>query len=198
MSPITHFIGSWLVASVATNHSRDRKLVTLAGILPDVDGLGMVVDVVGGLMSGTEITFNHYQQYHHYLLHGWPGALALIPVLTCLGRERWRVLLLCLLTFHLHLLCDFLGSRGPSPDDLWPIAYGEPFFRHPKFVWSGQWKLGGWQNQIVSVVIFAVALWQATKKGCSFVECFNRRMDAIFVGVLQKWRTKLGAGRNSN
>ncbi|MEI6197851.1 MAG: H-X9-DG-CTERM domain-containing protein [Verrucomicrobiota bacterium] len=40
MSPFAHLIGSWLVASVTTNNPRDRKLVTLAGVLPDVDGLG--------------------------------------------------------------------------------------------------------------------------------------------------------------
>ena len=35
MSPFTHFVGSWLIASATTDNPRDRKLVTLAGILPD-------------------------------------------------------------------------------------------------------------------------------------------------------------------
>jgi len=45
MSPITHLIGPWLAASVVTDKPRDRKLVTLAGVLPDADGLGLLVDV---------------------------------------------------------------------------------------------------------------------------------------------------------
>ena len=45
MSPLTHLVGSWLVAVATTNNPRDRKLVTLAGVLPDADGLGAVADV---------------------------------------------------------------------------------------------------------------------------------------------------------
>ena len=44
MSPITHFLGSWLVASVVTDNPRDRKLVTLAGVLPDADGPGLIAE----------------------------------------------------------------------------------------------------------------------------------------------------------
>ena len=65
MSPGAHFIGSLLVASVTTDSPRDRRLVTLAGILPDLDGLGMVVDVAKSLISGQETTFHYYQKFHH-------------------------------------------------------------------------------------------------------------------------------------
>jgi len=57
MSPITHLIGSWLVASVVTDHPRDRKLVTLAGILPDADGLGLLVDMAKAVLQGGEPSF---------------------------------------------------------------------------------------------------------------------------------------------
>ena len=69
MSPLTHLLGSWLIASATTNNPRDRKLVTVAGILPDADGLGAVADVVGSFVSGKECTFYYYQTYHHLLLH---------------------------------------------------------------------------------------------------------------------------------
>jgi inner membrane protein len=126
MSPIVHLIGSWLVASATTNNPHDRKLVTLAGILPDADGLGIIPDVVGSWLSGKECTFHYYQTYHHLLLHGWPGAVVISALLTVFARQHWRVLLLSLLAYHLHLLCDLIGSRGPDPDDLWPICYSEP------------------------------------------------------------------------
>ena len=38
-------MGSWLVGSVATKNPRDRQLVALAGVIPDLDGFGMIVDV---------------------------------------------------------------------------------------------------------------------------------------------------------
>jgi inner membrane protein len=191
MSPITHFLGSWLVAAATTNNARDRKLVALAGILPDLDGLGMVTDIAIALSSGKEISFHYYQHYHHYLLHGWPGALLVTGLLVCFARQHWRVALLCLLMFHLHLLCDFIASRGPTAADLWPINYGEPFYRNPVFFWKGQWRLDGWQNRVISLTLVLTELTLAARRGYSCVEVFSRKADAVFVAVLQKWRVLL-------
>jgi len=196
MSPLTHLVGSWLVASATTNNPRDCKLVTLAGVLPDADGLGVVADVVGSWFSGKECTFYYYQQYHHLLLHGWPGAVAVSVLLTVFGRQRWRVLVLCLLTFHLHLLCDLIGSRGPEIGDFWPICYSEPLFRHPIWFWKHQWKLDGWQNQGIFIALLMASLWLAVKRGYSFVEVISRRLDSVFVGVLQKWCNQLWKSGN--
>jgi len=187
MSPLTHFVGSWLVAVATTNNPRDRKLVTWAGVLPDADGLGVIPDVVGSWISGKECTFYYYQTYHHLLMHGWQAAIVVSILFALYAQQRQRVLLLCLLTFHLHLLCDLIGSRGPTIGDLWPICYSEPLFRHPIWFWKHQWKLDGWQNQSVFIALFLSSLWVATKKGFSFVEVVSSRADKIFVGVLQKW-----------
>ncbi len=191
MEPAAHWIGSWLVASATTNNRRDRTLVTLAGVLPDADGLGIIPDVVGSWISGKPPTYAYYQTYHHMLLHGWPGAIVISALLTIFARQHWRVLLLCLLTYHLHLLCDLVGSRGPDPGDLWPICYSEPVFRHPIWFWKHQWRLDGWQNQSIFLVIFIVALGVAVKKGYSFVEIFGARADAVFVRVLRQWYQQL-------
>lgn len=187
MSPITHYFASWLVAAATTSNPRDRKLVALAGVLPDADGLGVVPDVISSWVTGKECTFYYYQTYHHLLLHGWPGALAIALLLTAFARQPWRVLLLCLLTVHLHLLCDLIGSRGPTPGDLWPICYSEPVFRHPIWFWKHQWRLDGWQNQLIFLALFGGLLWVAVKKGWSFVEILGTRADAVFVGVLRHW-----------
>jgi len=187
MSPIAHFVGSWLVAAAAVENRRDRRLVTLAGILPDLDGLGMVADVAKSLVTGQENTFAYYHKFHHLWLHGWPAALIVAAVLAGLAQQHWRVALWCLVTFHLHLLFDLLGSRGPSPADLWPICYGEPLFRHPVWFWKGQWRLDGWQNTLIFLGLFATSLGIAVKRGYSFVEVVSPRMDGVFVGVLRKW-----------
>jgi len=191
MSPIAHFVGSWLVASVTATNSRDRRLITLAGVLPDIDGLGMVADVVKHLATGAELNFVYYQKFHHLWLHGWPGALLVAGVLAAGANQRWRVALGCLITFHLHLLCDLLGSRGPTPADLWPICYGEPLFRHPVWFWKRQWRLDGWQNSAIFMVMFAWALRGAVKHGYSFAEFFGAGADAAFTGVLRKWSQAL-------
>jgi inner membrane protein len=112
-------------------------------------------------------------------------------LVTCFAGDRWRVGLLAMAVFHLHLLCDFVGSRGPAPEDLWPIFYLGPFDKDPMWIWKGQWRLDGWQNRITSVTLFAWALFLATRLGYSFVGVFNRRIDGVFVGVLRKWRGQL-------
>jgi len=187
MSPLTHLVGSWLVAVVTTTNPRDRKLVTIAGVLPDADGLGVVADVIKSIVTGKPNTFEYYQTYHHILLHGWPGALLMSGLLMIFARQHWRVFLLCLLTYHLHLLCDLLGSRGPDIGDYWPICYSEPLFRHPIWFWKHQWRLDGWQNQTIFILLLASSLWLAVKRGYSFVEVVSSRADAIFVQVLRKW-----------
>ena len=191
MSPLTHFVGSWLIAAATTDNPRDRKLVALAGILPDLDGLGLLADVGRAVVSGEPVIFESYQRYHHVLMHGWPGAIAACATLACFARRRFRAAALCLLTFHLHLACDLVGSRGPSAADIWPILYGEPFFRHPVWAWAGQWQLDGWQNRLVFIAVFATALWLATRRGYSFVEIFGKKTDTAFVAVLRKWRDAL-------
>ena len=175
------------MASAVTKTPRDRKLITLAGILPDVDGLGMVADFAKGMFSGEPTTYHFYHKFHHLLGHGWPAALVICGLLAGFATKRFRVFGFCLLTFHLHLFCDLLGSRGPSAADLWPICYGEPLFRHPIWFWTGQWRLDGWQNQIIFVLIFFASLWQAVRLGNSFVEVFSRKGDDVFVRVLKKW-----------
>lgn len=187
MSPITHLLASWIVAAKTTNNPRDCRLVTLAGILPDADGLGLVVDLFNNAIHHTE-GFHYYLKFHHWYTHGIFGAVLISALLACFARQRWRVLLLCLVTFHLHLLCDLVGSRGPSPEDLWPIYYLGPFSRHWMFVWHGQWQLYGWQNRVITVALFFWALWLASGRDDSVVGVFNRRADRVFVGVLHKWR----------
>lgn len=160
----------------------------MAGVLPDIDGLGLVVDIVGGWIKGNGDLFNYYHRYHHYLTHGWPGALVICGLLALFARQKPRTALLCLLTFHLHLLCDILGSRGPGPDDFWPILYGKPLFRNPVWIWHGQWPLFGWQNSVIFVALLLLALWASAKKGVSFLEFFGQRVDSTFVRLLRNCR----------
>ena len=51
VSSMTHLLASWLVAVKTTNNPRDCRLATLAGLLPDADGLGLVVDVANELVG---------------------------------------------------------------------------------------------------------------------------------------------------
>lgn len=187
MSPIAHLLASWVIAAKTTDDPRDCRLVTLAGILPDADGFGLLLDRAYEAAGNPNTLF--YDQYHHFLLHGAFGGVVISLVFASFARRRGRVALLCLAMFHLHLLCDFVGSRGPAPTDLWPIFYLGPFTREPMWIWKGQWALDAWPNRLISVVLLVWALGLAVRRGDSFVGVFNRRVDLAFVKVLRAWAT---------
>lgn len=45
MSPITHLLVGWTLAEATTTDPRARRHIALAGAAPDLDGLGVVVDL---------------------------------------------------------------------------------------------------------------------------------------------------------
>ncbi|MBL9175919.1 MAG: hypothetical protein JNL10_20415 [Verrucomicrobiales bacterium] len=187
MSPIAHLIGSWLLGAATMNQRRDRCLVTFAGVLPDADGLGILVDAAQSMATGQDFIPVNYERFHHLWLHGGPGALAISAALACFSAHRFRVLLGGWVAVHLHLFCDWIGSRGPAIDDLWAIAYGEPLFRHPVWAWTGQWQLNGWENSCVFISLLALALGFTRVHGISFMEVFGSRADAAFSRAIQHW-----------
>ena len=78
MSPLTHLLASWIVAAKTTDNLRDRRLVTLAGVAPDLDGLGLLVDTAKGAFTTGK--FYYYPEYHHWLTHGLPAARGVLGI----------------------------------------------------------------------------------------------------------------------
>jgi hypothetical protein len=48
--------------------------------------------------------------------------------------------------------------------------------------------LDGWQNKLVFLAVFSWSIKLALARGDSVVGIFNRRADAVVVGVLRKWQ----------
>jgi inner membrane protein len=181
MNPITHLLVSWSVAESARLERRDRAIVTVAGLVPDVDGAGMIVELA---TRDTAYPLYWWSQYHHLLGHN-VGFAALVAALAWgLARRRWIASALALVTFHLHLLGDLIGARGPDGSQ-WPIPYLFPFSAEPAWVWSGQWELNAWPNVTLSVLLLALTFCLAWKRGYSPVGLLSRRADAKFVGALR-------------
>ena len=193
MSPITHFIGSWLFGAAVMTQRRDRCLVTLAGVLPDADGLGILADAAQSIATGRDFVPVNYERFHHLWLHGGPGALAISAGLTCWSTHRLRAFLGCWAAVHLHLFCDWVGSRGPALDDIWAISYGEPLFRYPVWAWTGQWRLNGWENTCVFILLLTLAIVLTGVRGISFLEVLGSRADAVFSGTIQRWGCRQGS-----
>jgi len=113
MNPITHLLLSWSVANTSRLNKRERLLVTVAGISPDIDGLGIIPDI---LTRNTDHHLQWWGQYHHQLGHNLGMGLTVALITFCLATRRGATAALALAAFHLHLLCDLLGAKGPDGD----------------------------------------------------------------------------------
>lgn len=190
MSPVTHFLLSWAIAEgTPATSRRERLLITLGGIIPDLDGLGAIPDHLTKWFSDSPTRYFH--EYHHLLGHNvlfaglvTAAAFALVDRGKSVGCRALVAGLVCL-TFHLHLLCDVAGSKGPDGSQ-WPIPYFEPFSDAVQWTWAGQWELNAWPNLVLTGALILLAGVFAVRRGYSFLEIFSRRLDAVVVQTLRQ------------
>jgi len=194
VNPIEHLFIGWTAANVVPLSRRDRALVTLASIIPDLDGFGLVPELV---TRGTKHEVFWWTDYHHILCHniGFVTVCTALAALVATRGERAKTALLVAISFHLHLLGDVIGARGPDGYQ-WPIPYLLPFSNAWQWAWSGQWALNAWQNFVIMFGCFAFTFWCARKHGRSPLELISLRADAAFVAAVRQrfpGRVSIGA-----
>jgi hypothetical protein len=170
-----------LLASAPRLGRRDIALITIAGIAPDIDGLGIVPEL---LTRSSAHPLDWFSGYHHVLAHNLLFAVLTAAVVFFFARRRWLTALLALMAVHLHLLMDILGSRGPDGYS-WPIPYLEPFSSTIQLTWSGQWALNSWPNIAITCALLAVTLVRALQINRSPVEIFSPAADHRVVSALR-------------
>ena len=166
-----HFIVSWVVANTAALDRRSRVCITLAGVVPDLDGFGGVFDKLG---FGGDLFFTYHHVFAHNLLF---GVILSVAFAAACARSA-TVFALCMIAFHLHLVCDLVGSMGPDGYQ-WPVYYLYPFAPDWELTWSGQWELDSWRNSLVGVTAFTAALALARYRGVTFFELVSLRLERI-------------------
>lgn len=183
MNPITHGLVGWCLAeSVPGIGRRERALIVVAGLAPDLDGFGALPELL--TRNSSEPLF-WWSDYHHVLAHNLSFALVVGIAAFLIARARRTVVaLVAFISAHLHLLGDLVGARGPDGFD-WPIPYLYPFSREPALTWSGQWPLNAWQNILITIVLLAITFALAWKRGRSPLELVSSRADAAFVSALR-------------
>lgn len=163
-----HLALSWLTGH-ALAERRDRRLVAWSGVVADLDALSLL----GGVAA--------YSQYHHVLTHGVVAAVVGTAIWTAFARQRLRVLIGSLAAFHLHLICDLLGSGRD-----WPIVYWFPFSRR-EFMTPYGWPLASPQNGLVWLAAVGLTIYLGVKRGRTFGETFlPARADAAVAAILRK------------
>lgn len=187
MNPVTHFLIGWSAGSLTRISRNERILVTIAGVVPDIDGIGLVFD-----LATRDSLHNAWSRYHHVLAHNITFGFFFSVLAFCLAKKRFATAFLTLAAFHLHLLGDLIGSR--APDELWNIPYLLPFSDR-EFYWSGQWPLNSWQNTVITLFFIAFGLYQGWHRGISPVEVFSGRANEQ---VVQALRARFGVPRRSS
>jgi inner membrane protein len=124
-----------------------------------------------------------FSEYHHSL-HTLLFAIVIAVGGACFARQRWKSALLCFIGFHLHLLEDLVGSRGPAGDQ-WPIPYLAPFSSSVQLTWGGQWALNAWPNFLITFALLVATFYLAWWKGLSPMEMISMRADQTFVRALR-------------
>ncbi len=184
MNTITHLLMSWSVADELGLERRDRALVTAAGLAPDLDGLTLLADAANRLLGRGE-TF-HFSDTHHIWGHGLPAALVIAAVVALAARRRLVTAGLALAVVHLHLLCDLLGARGPTADEVWPIWYLAPLSFRVELAWPGQWAVNAWPNILVTLLLIALILARGVQRGETPVRLVSARADRAVVEALRR------------
>jgi inner membrane protein len=161
---------------------RERAIVALSGVVADLDGLGAVFEIG---TRASERPLPWFSDYHHVLGHNLGAALVVIALAFCLARRRLLVATLSGIAFHLHLLGDVLGGRGPD-GYAWPIPYLLPFSNAWQIAWGGQWALNAWPNFAITGVALWLTFHVAWKRGCSPLAIVSSRANAAFVETLRK------------
>lgn len=183
MSPITHFFVGWAVANSSPSiEKRDRAWITCASIVPDIDGLGLVAEV---LTRNSTKPLTWWSDYHHILAHNLGFALLFTCLSVVFARRKLLTPALVFLSFHLHLICDLVGARGPDGEQ-WPIPYLRPFSVALNLTWQGQWPLNSWHNIVLTAGLIAAAGLMAKKRGYSPVEIFSTKADLAVVSALRR------------
>jgi hypothetical protein len=159
---------------------KERVLVIVAGVAPDLDGLGVIPELLTRRTAHPLLWFSLY----HHQLHTLAFGLLVGGLSFAVASHRWTTGLLALLSFHLHLLGDILGGRGPDGYQ-WPIPYLEPFSHAGQLAWSGQWALNAWPNFVITLCLLAAVFYLAWLRGHSPLEMLSARADRAFVATLR-------------
>ncbi|SRR5581483_89555 len=182
MNVIEHFFIGWCIASVSPAlDRRERLIVTTAAVIPDIDGLGMLVEIP---TRNTNHPLLWWTDYHHILAHNIGFAIVFTALAFAMARRRTLTAILSAVAFHSHILGDVVGARGPDGYQ-WPIPYLLPFSRTPELTWDGQWPLNGWQNFVITAIALVITFYVAWSRGYSPLGYVSERADAAFVATLR-------------
>ncbi len=169
MSPIIHLITAWLIAMFFAIELKERRIVVLAGIIPDIDGAFILFN------------FEAYLEYHHTFGHSYVFGIPFILITAFLFLDniklKLKVSLIALLGFTSHLVLDMIGSD-------WPVSLLYPLSREGYCIFPSipneiiYWVI----NPVYAIIVVSLMAWIIYKKERSPIEFISQKFDRIMTG----------------
>ena len=184
MSPLTHWQVGALLANVRDYNLRERRLIMLAALAPDVDGVFIffMSPDKNGLCLGQGPWF---EALHHTFGHSVFYCLAVALGLALYNRgRRLELFLVCLFSSSLQLVLDIVTNDSTWEHPLfWPLAYR---FRVGDYIhWSYlNTFLASWMQYSLMAIIFAGIVVLYLKKGRTFLELISVRLDVFLTNFI--------------
>jgi hypothetical protein len=172
-----HLFTSWLLPWTALAERRDRVIVAVAGIAPDVDAPILL------LWGGKRAFVDHHHEWTHHLA----GAVVAAAAGFALGRSRARTAALAAAAWLLHLLLDLAGAGERFEDGTfaYPLPLLWPFSTREFDPFPFAWPLASWQNATVMAALLVLAGRMGVVHGRTVLELISPRADAAVVAALR-------------
>jgi len=171
-----HLFLSYLIPWRMRLGRRDRVIVALAGIAPDIDAPIL-------LAFGKQAFVEHHHEFTHHLA----GAALAAAAGWAFGRRRAAAASLAAAAWCGHLLLDMVGAGERLPDGTfaYPLPLLWPFSARPFDPFPFAWPLASWQNAAVMAAAIALVARLAVVEGRTVLEVFSLRLDAAVVRALR-------------
>ena len=181
MNPITHLLVSWAIADSGDFDKRERAAITLSGVAPDIDSFGIIVEQ---LTKNSDKPLLWWSDYHHIFGHNIGFGILVAVIVFIVTKKKWKAMGLSFLCFHIHLLSDIIGAKGPDGYQ-WPIPYLLPLSNAIQVNWKHQWEINAWPNFIITIAALMITFYYAWKHDYSILEIFSQKADRVFVTTLK-------------
>ncbi len=160
----------WHLAELAQLEKKDRILCTIAGIVPDLDGLTILLGP------------SSYWGLHHTFGHSLFSLPVIAVGIGIFGQNKLLTMLFCFLAAFAHVVIDIFGSKPvhvlwPIYPDWAPIDSANPFVIFPV-------------EFITPFVMIAWSIAVYKRRGISILEIFGSQIERRLYGWLEKIHTK--------
>ena len=173
-----HLLISWVLSNLNYDKKRDRIVATVSGVAPDIDGLGLVADIIVGNPAPY-----YYFSWHHQAGHNIFGLffVGIVAYLIC-GRKILPATI-AMSTYLTHIFFDLIGS-GADDGSIWPVYFFWPLNQYAVTI-NWQWPLISWENALIAVVFIIIMITIAARKKRSFLEIVSSKLDRYCIEVVE-------------